>query len=100
MQLEVEQLTVDTVLGRSVEVRLHAVEGDFAVSQVRVKQTGSLRHHLVFARIQLIDELGAFLVEALGGGDIDRLIFNSEVLPEVLEDGNFCLEVDWSLLRA
>jgi len=37
VQLKVEQLTVDRVLGGCVEVRLHAVEHDLAVSEVFVK---------------------------------------------------------------
>ena len=98
VQLEVKQLTVDTVFGRGVEVRLHAVESDFAVFQVRVKQTRRLRQHVIHTRIQLINKLRAFLVKALRSVNFDRLINDGEVFLEVFEDGYFRLKIDRSLL--
>ena len=100
MKLEIEQFTVNRMLRGRVEVRLHAVELDVAVLQVLVEEAGGARQHEVGSRVQLIAELGAFLVELLAGELVNISVFDGEILLEVLQDGDVGLKIDRRLLEA
>ena len=79
---------------------LHAVEGDIAVLQVLVEETDGACQHEVSGRVQLIAELGAFLIELFGGAHFKRLVHDVEFLAEILQDGDVGLKINRSLLGA
>ena len=100
MKLHVHELSVNTVLRRSVEVVLHSGELDILASEVLVEQTSCLGEEVVVAS-HGEEEAIALLVELLDCDGVLLLVLEDEgVVLEILLDVQIGWQVDGGLLGA